>query len=101
MIVVLKCRIKITFCVLVFLADYRSNSVEPYVFTSSITQLPIRTQLIGDRSGEPIETFTICLPDSQVLQPMGVEAVEPMCVAITVVDDDCKIVCHFDSVVVS
>ena len=84
-----------------FLADYRSNIAEPYVFTSSITQLPIQTQLIEDRSSEPIKTFTICLPDSQVLQPMGAEAVEPMCVAITVVDDDSKIICHFDSIVVA
>ena len=74
-----------------FLADYRSNSEDPYVFTSSTRQLPIRTQLVGDRAGEPIENFMICLPDSQVLQLMDAEAVQPTCVTITIVDDDCKL----------
>jgi hypothetical protein len=74
----------------VLLTDYRSNSGDPYVFTSSTDQLPIRTQLLGDRAGEPIENFTICLPDSQVLQLMGAEAIEPICVTIVIIDDDCK-----------
>ena len=70
--------------------DYTANNEDPYVFTSSTRQLPIRTQLVGDRAGEPIETFMICLPDSQVLQSMSAEAVQPTCVTITIVDDDCK-----------
>lgn len=60
------------------------------MFTSSTSQLPIRTQLIGDRAGEPVENFMICLPDAQVLQPMGAEVIGPVCVTITIVDDDCK-----------
>jgi hypothetical protein len=75
----------------VLLTDYRSNSGASYVFTSSTNQVPIRTQLIGDRAGEPIENFRICLPDSQVLQPMGAEAIEPICVTIIIIDDDCKL----------
>lgn len=75
-----------------FLADYISDSGELYIFTSSTRQLPIKTQLIGDRDGEPIENFMICLPEAQVLQSMGAEAVDPMCVTIIIVDDDCKIV---------
>ena len=83
------------------LADYISNSAAPYVFTNDTSELSIRTQLVVDRSGEPIENFMICLPDSQVLQLMGAEAVQPTCVTITIVDDDCKIVCHFESVVLA
>ena len=75
----------------VFLTDYIPNSGNSYVFTSNTSQLPIRTQLIGDRAGESIETFMICLPDAQVLQPMSAQAIEPMCVTITIVDDDCKL----------
>ena len=60
------------------------------MFTSNTSQLPIKTRLVGDRAGEPIERFMICLPDAQVLQPMGAEAIEPTCVTITIVDDDCK-----------
>ena len=78
-------------------ADYISDSAAPYVFTNNTGQLPIRTQLVEDRSGEPIENFMICLPDLQTLQSMGAQAVQPTCVTITIVDDDCKIVCHFDS----
>ena len=70
--------------------DYIPNSGDSYVFTSSINRLPIKTQLVGDRAGEPIETFMICLPDAQVLQSMGAQAIEPMCVTITIVDDDSK-----------
>lgn len=33
----------------------------------------------------------ICLPEAQVLRSMDAEVVEPMCVTITIVDDDCKI----------
>ena len=61
------------------------------MFTNSTSQLPIRTQLLEDRAGESIENFTICLPDAQVLQPMGAEAIEPVCVIIIIVDDDCKL----------
>ena len=82
-------------------ADYLSNDAIPYVFTSGISELPIRTQLVGDRSNEPIENFMICLPDSQMLQLMGAEAVQPTCVTITIVDDDCKIVCHFESILLA
>ena len=73
-----------------FSTDYISNSETPYVFTSNTSQLSIRTQLVGDRAGEPIETFMICLPDAQVLQSMGAQAVQPTCVTITIIDDDCK-----------
>ena len=55
-----------------------------------IDQLLIRTQLVGNRAGESIETFMICLPDAQVLQSMGAQAVQPTCVTITIIDDDCK-----------
>ena len=76
--------------ILCFSADYISNSENPYVFTNDTDQLPIRTQLVGDRAGEPIETFMICLPDAQVLQSMGAQAVQPTCVTITIIDNDCK-----------
>ena len=61
------------------------------MFTRDTRQLPIRTQLVQNRAGEGIESFMICLPDAQVLQPMGAEAVEPRCVTITIIDDDCKV----------
>ena len=70
--------------------DYRANNEDPYVFTSSTRQLPIRTQLVEDRAGEPIETFMICLPGSQILESMDAQAVQPTCVTITILDDDCK-----------
>ena len=60
------------------------------MFTRNITRLPIRTQLNNDRRGEEIESFTICLPDAQVLQSVGAEAVEPSCATITIIDDDSK-----------
>ena len=58
--------------------------------TNDTDQLLSRTQLVGDRAGEPSETFMICLPDAQVLQSMGAQAVQPTCVTITIIDDDCK-----------
>ena len=62
------------------------------MYTRDTRQLPIRTQLVQNRAGEGIESFTICLPNDTVLQPMmGAEAVEPRCATITIVDDDCKI----------
>ena len=61
------------------------------MFTRDTTQLPIRTQLVQDKAGEGIESFTICLPNDTVLQLMGAEAVEPRCATITIVDDDSKI----------
>ena len=61
------------------------------MFTNEISQLPIRTRLVQDRAGEGIENFMICLPDAQVLLTMDAESVDPMCVQITIVDDDCKI----------
>ena len=84
-----KFRLEVSFYVL--LTDYRANSGDSYVFTNSTNQLPIRTQLVGDRAGEPIENFMICLPNAQVLQPMGAQAIEPICVTIIIVDDDCKL----------
>ena len=78
--------------IILCLADYISNGENRYVFTSNTSQLPIRTQLVGDRAGEPIETFMICLPDAQVLESMGAQAVQPTCVTITIVDDDSKII---------
>ena len=74
-----------------YYTDYTPNSGDPYVFTSDTTQLPIRTELVQNRAGEGIESFMICLPDAQVLQPLGAEAVDPRCVMITIIDDDCKI----------
>ena len=75
-----------TRCIIIFHADYTANSGYLYIFTNSTQQLPIRTQLVGDRAGEPIENFMICLPDSI----MGARVIEPTCVTITIVDDDCK-----------
>ena len=83
-------KFRLEFSYYVLFADYIANSRDSYVFTSNTNQLPIRTQLVGDRSGEPIENFVICLPDSQVLESMGAEAVQSTCVTITIVDDDCK-----------
>ena len=73
-------------------ADYIPNSGDPYVFTRDTRQLPIRTQLVQDRAwaDDRIKSFMICLPDVQVLQPMGAEAVEPRCVIITIIDDDVR-----------
>ena len=76
---------------IMLLADYISNSANPYVFTNDTRELPIRTQLVTDRAGESIENFMICLPEAQVLRSMGAEPVQPTCVTITIVDDDCKI----------
>ena len=74
------------------LADYTSNSENPYVFTNDTRELPIRTQLVTNRAGESIENFMICLPDAQALRSMGAQPVQPTCVTITIVDDDCKII---------
>ena len=74
------------------LADYIPNTANPYVFTNDTRELPIRTQLAIDRAGESIETFMICLPEAQVLRSMGAEPIQPTCVTITIVDDDCKII---------
>ena len=60
-----------------------------YVFTSTTTELPIRTQLTTDRSGESIEYFMICLPPFKTMD--GVEAVYPSCLNVTIIDDDCKL----------
>ena len=58
-------------------------------------QLPIRTELEQDRSGEAVENFMICLPNAQVLLSVGAVAVEPLCVTITIVDDDCKAITSY------
>ena len=76
----------IFFCV----SDYLSNSGDPYVFTTNINQLPIRTQLNQDQSREKLEYFKICLPVAQFLQSMDAEAVEPSCATIFIIDDDSK-----------
>ena len=70
--------------------DYVANDNDPYVFTSTTRQLPIRTTLMTDRAGESVEQFTICLPDQTVFTSMGAEAVEPTCATINIIDDDCK-----------
>ena len=78
--------IAISFCVL----DYLFNIENPIYSQRTVPQLPIKTRLLQDQVSEAAENFTICLPDAQVLQPMGAAAVYPSCVTITIIDDDCK-----------
>ena len=63
---------------IMLLADYISNSETPYMFTNDTREIPIGTQLVRDRAGEPIENFMICLPDAQALRSMGAEPVQPI-----------------------
>ena len=71
-------------------SDYVANDDHNYIFTRDITELPIATTLLTDRSGEGIESFNITL-----LQPVGtgadnVQIVSPSKVIVTIIDDDCK-----------
>ena len=76
----------ITLC----LADYISNSENHYVFTNDTDQL---YQLeLNWLEIELVNPFMICLPDAEVLWSMGAQAVQPTCVTITIVDNDCKII---------
>ena len=68
-------------------ADYRVSQTQ-YVFSNEIFALPIGIQLIGDRSGEGIESFnlTLVLPSSQ---PISADIVSPSSVTVIIIDDDC------------
>ena len=70
--------------------DFTPNADHIYVFTNETNELPIATQLRGDRSGESIESFTICLPATNMYSPQIAQGVAPSCVTVMIIDDDCK-----------
>ena len=66
--------------------DYTVDQVH-YMFTSETFTLPVGIRLIGDRSGEDIESFNVTL----VLPPQSISAdiVSPGQVTVVIIDDDC------------
>ena len=67
--------------------DYIFNQHQ-YVFSNDILALPIGIQLIGDRSGEGIESFNLTLVLSNP-QPISADIVSPSSVTVIIIDDDC------------
>ena len=58
-----------------------------YVFTSETFTLPVGIRLIGDRSGEDIESFNVALVLPQ--QSISADIVSPGNVTVVIIDDDC------------
>ena len=67
-------------------ADYTIDQVH-YVFTSETFTLPVGIRLIGDRSGEDIESFNVALVLPQ--QSISADIVSPGNVTVVIIDDDC------------
>ena len=67
-------------------ADYTVNQ-NRYVFTNETFTLPIRIQLLEDRSGEGIESFDLTLMLPQ--QSISADIVFPGSVTVVIIDDDC------------
>ena len=72
--------------------DYTVNQ-DQYVFTNETFTLPIGIQLIGDRSGEGIESFDLTLAvSSQTSTSISADVVFPSQVTVVIIDDDCELV---------
>ena len=72
--------------------DYAINQ-EQYIFSNATNELPIGIELLPDRSGESIESFTISLMLPQ--QPISTEITSPNRVTVIIIDDDCKPSLHY------
>ena len=66
--------------------DYTVNEVH-YVFTNETFTLPVGIYLIGDRTGEEIESFNVRLVLPQQL--LSADIVSPGQVTVVIIDDDC------------
>ena len=72
--------------------DYTVNQNQ-YVFTNETLTLPIGIQLVGDRSGEGIESFDLTLAvSSQTSTSISADIVFPSQVTVVIIDDDCELV---------
>ena len=72
--------------------DYIVNQ-DQYVFTNDTLTLPIGIQLVGDRAGEDIESFSLTLAVySQTSNLISADVVFPSLVTVVIIDDDCELV---------